>query len=186
MKKLLLILLAFATPLSYASEVVTLKDGRKVLLNDNFTWQYVQAKTQPSMQAEQKSVQIAAIPVIQPHQIGTLASIDSNKPTLQLEKSGVDVLLGALQYQSGQLTIPTSITNQSSESVILVTLNVTVADAQGKVLKTQTVNVWESIKRLADTYLRPQTQKQGRTISFDVKKLKQYHVSANISQVVTR
>lgn len=52
MKKLLLILLAFATPLSYASEVVTLKDGRKVLLNDNFTWQYIQAKTQPSKQAD--------------------------------------------------------------------------------------------------------------------------------------
>ncbi|CAH0541912.1 hypothetical protein VMF7928_03938 [Vibrio marisflavi CECT 7928] len=172
-------------PLSYASEVVVLKDGRKVQLNDNFTWQYVQTDSQKKQETKPASA-VPTIPVIKQQPSSSLTILGANKPTLQLEKSGVDVLLGALQYQSGKLIIPTSITNQGTESVILVTLDITITDAQGNVLTTQTVNVWESIKRLADTYLRPQSQSEGRTISLDVNKLKQYKISAAITQVVTR
>nr|WP_284676621.1 DUF3157 family protein [Vibrio sinus] len=178
----MLLAIALTTPLCHAAEIVTLKDGRQVKLNDDFTWQYVQKDSDN----KQAVIPVTAVPVIEKQNRYTTATLGEQKPTLQLTQSGVDVLLEPLRYQSGSLLIPTAITNQGTESVILVTIKITVADENGQILDTQSVNVWESIKRMASTYLRPKTHQPGRTISLPVKQLKHYKISASISAVTTR
>ncbi|MCW8333565.1 DUF3157 family protein [Vibrio paucivorans] len=175
-----------ATSSTYAAEQVTLEDGRQVQLNDDFTWQYVpEPATDQSEVKQAVEPAVVAIPVVT-QKVGTLVTVGSKKPTMQLSDSGVDVLLGSAQYQDGELVIPTSLTNQSSQSVILVTVDITVSDTTGKVLFSGSVDIWKSIKRMADTYLRPQQAEQGKTIQLDLDEHKQYQVSAHISQVSTR
>ncbi|MGR5237342.1 DUF3157 family protein [Vibrio alfacsensis] len=191
----------------YAAEVVSLSDGRQVKLNDDFTWEYVLKK------AEQKAVEttlekveaieaaaveasttaveaiaaptMATIPVVN-KKVGTTVVVNAKKPTMQLSDSGVDVLIGSARYQNGELILPTSITNQSSQSVIQVEVEVQVFDMSGKQLAKENVTVWQSIKRMADTYLRPQQAEQGKVIKLAVPQSQQYQFSAEVLEVKTR
>jgi hypothetical protein len=105
---------------------------------------------------------------------------------MQLSDSGVEVLLGAVSYQDGQLMIPTSVTNQSSQSVILVEIEIQVSTTSGDVLSKESVKVWQSIKRMADTYLRPQQVEQGKTIELAIDQAEQYLVTAKVINLETR
>lgn len=193
-----------ASTSTLAAQIVTLEDGRQVRLNDDFTWQYMVKDTAPTDATPMAAAAIAtsasvaeatpaanlvtakAIPLADRH-VGTLVTPGADKPTLQLSDSGVNVLLGAAQYQDGQLVIPTSITNQQiSQSVILINLELVIADANGQVLTTETLPVWQSIKRMADTYLRPRQSADGRLIKLKVPQAEQYQISAKIVEVTTR
>jgi hypothetical protein len=105
---------------------------------------------------------------------------------MQLSDSGVDVLIGSACYEGGELVLPTSITNQSSQSVIQVEVEVQVFDMSGKQLAKESVTVWQSIKRIADTYLRPQQAEQGKVIKLAVPQSQQYQFSAEVLEVKTR
>ncbi|EOX3956125.1 DUF3157 family protein [Vibrio alginolyticus] len=187
---------------TYAAEVITLADGREVKLNDDFTWEYVMKK--PAQQATETQTTasvvetiaapaiatipapaIATIPVIT-KTVGTTVVVNAKKPTMQLSDSGVDVLIGSASYQSGELILPTSITNQSSQSVIQVEVEVQVFDMSGQQLAKENVTVWQSIKRMADTYLRPQQAEQGKSIKLAVPQSQQYQFSAKVLEVKTR
>ncbi|MDF2155099.1 DUF3157 family protein [Vibrio sp. CAU 1672] len=182
-----------ATSSVYAAEVVTLADGRQVKLNDDFTWEYlVNAAAEKSVNtSENQAPELVAAPLITAIPLvnkltGTTIVVNANKPAMQLSDSGVDILIGPARYQQGELLLPTSVTNQSSQSVILVTLEVQVLDMSGKELATETVNVWQSIKRLADTYLRPQQAEQGNSIKLALPESPQYQLVAKIVEVKTR
>ncbi|HHX8436700.1 TPA: DUF3157 family protein [Vibrio diabolicus] len=174
---------------TYAAEVITLADGREVKLNDDFTWEYVMKK--PAQQATIGAVEtiaapaIATIPVVK-KTVGTTVVVNAKKPTMQLSDSGVDVLIGSASYQDGELVLPTSITNQSSQSVIQVEVEVLVFDMSGQQLAKEKVTVWQSIKRMADTYLRPQQAEQGKSIKLAVPQSQQYQFSAKVLEVKTR
>ncbi|MGR5212973.1 DUF3157 family protein [Vibrio rotiferianus] len=198
-----------ATSSVYAAEVVQLADGREVKLNDDFTWEYVVKKAEPESTLEKveavkaaavvasttaveavtmqttKAPEIAAIPVVN-KKVGTTVVINAKKPTMQLSDSGVDVLIGSASYEGGELVLPTSITNQSSQSVIQVEVEVQVFDMSGKQLAKESVTVWQSIKRIADTYLRPQQAEQGKVIKLAVPQSQQYQFSAEVLEVKTR
>lgn len=130
MKKLIGLFTLLTSSLVFASQTVTLEDGRQVQLNDDFTWQYVvlveatktdeiavvEEAVQPATNIPVKKAKVAAIPLIE-KAVGTIVTIGSDRATMQLSDSGVEVLLGAVSYQDGQLMIPTSVTNQSSQSV---------------------------------------------------------------------
>ncbi len=180
-KHLFTLALSAFTSVASASQVITLEDGRTVQLNDDFTWQYVQ---QPEIQPQAPIASIAAPIVTTPR--GAILKIGSNKPSLQLSDSGVDVVLGAAKYQDGYLVLPTAITNQSSQSVIGIELNIELLDVQGKSLVKQETMVWQSIKRMAETYLRPKTSDLGKVIKIKVPKAESYQLIATISQVETR
>ncbi|MGR5134237.1 DUF3157 family protein [Vibrio alfacsensis] len=191
----------------YAAEVVKLADGREVKLNDDFTWEYVIKKAAPKatettlekVEAVEAAVvdasttaieavaapAIAAIPVVN-KQVGTTVVVNAKKPTMQLSDSGVDVLIGSASYEDGELVLPTSITNQSSQSVIQVEVEVQVFDMSGKQLAKENVTVWQSIKRMADTYLRPQQAEQGKALKLAVPQSSQYQLSAEVLEVKTR
>jgi hypothetical protein len=198
-----------ATSSVYAAEVVQLADGREVKLNDDFTWEYVVKKAEPKSTLEKveaveaaavvasttaveavamqttKAPEIAAIPVVN-KKVGTTVVVNAKKPTMQLSDSGVDVLIGSASYEDGELIFPTSITNQSSQSVIQVEVEVQVFDTSGKQLVKENVTVWQSIKRIADTYLRPQQAEQGKAIKLAVPQSQQYQFSAEVLEVKTR
>ncbi len=182
-----------ATSSVYAAEVVKLADGREVKLNDDFTWEYVVKKATPkatettlekveavetaavvasttaveAVATPTPTTEMATIPVVN-KKVGTTVVVNTKKPTMQLSDSGVDVLIGSARYEDGELIFPTSITNQSSQSVIQVEVEVQVFDMAGKPLAKQSVTVWQSIKRMADTYLRPQQAEQGKAIKLAV------------------
>ncbi len=172
-----------ASTMVYAAQTVTLADGRQVQLNDDFTWQYIVEAATDTPSIPVKTV--AAIPVIN-RQVGSVIQLGSPKPVMQLSDSGVDVLLGAAQYQSDQLVIETSLTNQSTQSVVLVEVEVELLNLSGEVISEQTFSVWTSIKRLADTYLRPQQAIAGKTIKIPVERAEQYQINAKIVKVETR
>ena len=128
---------------------------------------------------------MAAIPLIE-KAVGTIVTVGSDRATMQLSDSGVEVLLGVVSYQDGQLMIPTSVTNQSSQSVILVEIEIQVSTTSGDVLSKESVKVWQSIKRMADTYLRPQQVEQGKTIELAIDQAEQYLVTAKVINLETR
>ncbi|ASG02395.1 DUF3157 family protein [Vibrio anguillarum] len=175
---IIMLLSMTASAASYA-QVLTLEDGRQVKLNDDFTWQYVEPQSM-----SQETV-IHAAPIAQKARATTF-EMGSEKPILQLSDSGVEVVLGAAYYQGDTLVIPTAITNQSSQSVIAVVLSITLYDEQGQPLLTQQLPIWQSIKRMADSYLRPQTQAQGKPITLQVDRQQGYQISANIERVEMR
>ncbi|WEK78644.1 DUF3157 family protein [Vibrio alginolyticus] len=171
---------------TYAAEVITLADGREVKLNDDFTWEYVMKK--PAQQATETQTTASVVETIAviTKTVGTTVVVNAKKPTMQLSDSGVDVLIGSASYQSGELVLPTSITNQSSQSVIQVEVEVQVFDMSGQQLAKENVTVWQSIKRMADTYLRPQQAEQGKSIKLAVPQSQQYQFSAKVLEVKTR
>jgi hypothetical protein len=175
--------------------MVTLPDGKQVLLKDDFTWQYVaENKTEETTTTEITSAvataPVAAVPVVAvpvaTSTRGTTIVVNSKKPSLQLSQSGVDVVLGASRYEGGELIIPTAITNQGTQAVILVSLNISVFTAEGELLAQQEVAVWKSIKRMADTYLRPKTAEEGKLIELDLAEHPEYQIKAEIIEVVAR
>ncbi|WP_337165890.1 DUF3157 family protein [Vibrio fluvialis] len=192
MKNLITLMMASWAPVALAGEIVTLQDGRDVQLNDDFTWQYVQpVETSNSMSvAPAKPAVVAAAPVLAAPlvkaQRGSMIELGSTKPTLQLSNSGVDIVLGSARYRDGQLILPTAITNQSTQSVINIVLQVEILDEQGNLLTTQTTNIWQSIKRMADTYLRPQASAAGKAIEVKVDEAPRYQIRASVTQVESR
>ncbi|CDU07880.1 hypothetical protein VCR14J2_600062 [Vibrio coralliirubri] len=181
---------------AFADQMVTLPDGKKVLLKDDFTWQYVAPKqmeaatTTSEIAVPVSAAPIAAAPVVAvpvaTNTRGTTIVVNSKKPSLQLSQSGVDVVLGANRYEDGELIIPTAITNQGTQAVILVSLNISVFTAEGELLAEEEVAVWKSIKRMADTYLRPKTGEEGKLIMIDLEQHPEYQIKAEITEVLAR
>lgn len=98
----------------------------------------------------------------------------------------MDIVLGSARYRDGQLILPTAITNQSTQSVINIVLQVEILDEQGNLLTTQTTTIWQSIKRMADTYLRPQASVAGKAIEVKVDEAPRYQIRASVTQVESR
>ncbi|MCG3726698.1 DUF3157 family protein [Vibrio cincinnatiensis] len=180
MKYLLSIILACWFPLVTAAEVVTLKDGRQIQLNDDFTWHYLALTTIP----KSASTQPTAAPLITTKRYKV--ELNDHKPSLQISESGIDIVLGSARYRDGKLILPTAITNQSTQSVINIRLAVTLWDEQGVELTQQTVTIWQSIKRMADTYLRPKSSVAGKAIEVDVPFAERYQLMVTLSQLETR
>ena len=191
MKSYLLIASALLSSPAFADQMVTLQDGKQILLKDDFTWQYVAQKQAKEVATTSEiAVPVAAAPVVAvpvaTNVRGTTIVVDSKKPSLQLSQSGVDVVLGASRYEDGELIIPTAITNQSTQAVILVSVKLDLYSSSGELLEEKTVAVWKSIKRMADTYLRPKTDAEGTSIKLAVEQHPEYQIKAEIVEVLTR
>ncbi|PSW33551.1 DUF3157 domain-containing protein [Photobacterium phosphoreum] len=176
-----------------ADQTITLKDGRQVILHDNFTWQYKAKTNHPTTSPTLKTTtaipviatSAMAIPVISASK-GVAVEIGSKKAIQQLSNSGIDVLLTAAHYENGTLIIPTMMTNQSSKSVVNITMKVRLSNNDGKTIASDEFTVWRSINRMPDTYFRPKTQHQGKPITFDVPKAERYFIDAEITDVDMR
>lgn len=178
-----------------ADQTITLKDGRQVILHDNFTWQYKAQTNNSATSPTLKTTTATAIPVIATSAVaipiisalkGVEIELGTTKAIQQLSDSGMDVLLTAAHYENGTLIIPTMMTNQSSKSVVNVTMKVRLSNSDGQTIATDEFTVWRSINRMPDTYFRPKTQHQGKPITFDVPKAERYFIDAEITDVDMR
>lgn len=185
-----------------ADQVVTLEDGRKVILHDDFTWQYLAPEPAKADKATKPQVPVAAtaIPALpkaedppkakgmpkKPMSSGVIVRPGEAKDVMQLSDYGLDALLGRARYEGGELIIPTSITNQGREAIIQVDVSVTVMDEFGQVLGRDTLPLWRSIKRIADTYLRPGASNKGLDLRMEVEQREVYQLKVEIAEVETR
>ncbi|QFU25016.1 DUF3157 family protein [Shewanella eurypsychrophilus] len=173
--------LAIAATETVAS--LTLENGAKVRLNDDFTWEYVILETVPVVNSETKSQTPLAIAA------GTSASIEIAKAAPQATqatqaisqtmtatamsqaellkstaKAGVKVSFAKAEWDDdGRLGLTFDLASTSSEHYVMIEMDVTLYDDTGKTLKTETLKVWKAIFRSADTYLRKGEQRQSRT-----------------------
>ena len=153
---------------------ITLDNGAKVKLNDDFTWEYVILELKPSV----PEVVIAASPAVsssQATQITAPATVITSTPTLTANamsqaallkmtaKDGVKVsFLNSQWDEDGRLGLTFDLASTSSEHYVLIELDVTLFDDTGKLLKTETIKVWRAIFRMPDTYLRKGQQRESK------------------------
>ena len=201
--------LAVATSVWAAPQVATLEDGRQVILHDDFTWQYVvpveQRKHQPAVPSLESpatpvatlakpsavaTAPVAATQVLTTPKASTQAKVrgvyfvpGEHKDIQQLNRMGVDVVLHSADYHNGRLEIPTSLTNQSTKSVVLVEMSVIIRNEQGRELARLKDKIWTSVKRMPETYFRPDTHQQGRALKVSVPEAKGYFIEAEIIEV---
>lgn len=187
MRSYLLMASALLSGTAFADQLFTLPDGKQVNLKDDFTWEYVTTKVESEVTTSGVPAKpsIAAIPVATTV-TSTTIKLNDTKPSLQLSKSGVDILLGTASYQDGKLVIPTAITNQGTQPIIIVSLKVKVLSTAGELLAEQQIDTWKSIKRMAETYLRPQSSAEGKSIKLAVEKQDQYQLQAEVIEVLAR
>ncbi|MEC4726289.1 DUF3157 family protein [Shewanella sp. D64] len=167
---LMLVLPAMAAELT----TITLDNGAKVRLSDDFTWEYVILETEPSA----PEAVIAASPIVsssQAAQITAPATASTSTPTLTANamaqaallkvtaKDGVKVSFLKSQWdEDGRLGLTFDLASTSPEHYVLIELDVTLFDDTGKLLKTETIKVWKAIFRMPDTYLRKGQQRESR------------------------
>ncbi|EDQ01336.1 DUF3157 family protein [Shewanella benthica] len=163
---------------------VTLENGAKVRLNDDFTWEYVILETLPAITSETSTQAATAVTSIALNTTSTInmASTSGSKATQadsqtmtasamsQAEllkstaKSGVKVTLANSEWDDdGRLGLTFDLASTSSEHYVMVEIDITFYDDSGRKLKTETIKVWKAIFRSPDTYLRKGEQRQSRT-----------------------
>ncbi|GAB7220170.1 DUF3157 family protein [Vibrio comitans] len=177
-------------------QIVQLEDGRQALLNEDFTWEYlndskIEEVTEP---ASTVSTPVNEIPTTSLTSTSIAAStpiitgastivIGSNKSKVAVEHSGVSINLVNPQWNDGHLVFESEITNNGLQPVIKADLKIDIYDLQGNLLASEEHAAFRSIKRMADTYLRPQQTKQGSTIKIQVPKQEQYQITSEISEL---
>ena len=167
-------LLTLAIP-AMAAEVttVTLDNGTKVRLNDDFTWEYVILETTtpavgtatttspPTSQALTQAAVISA-PTL------TASAMSQAELLKSTAKGGVKVsFLNSQWDEDGRLGLTFDLASSSSEHYVLINLDVTLFDDTGKLLETKTIKVWKAIFRMPDTYLRKGQQRESKIFWFE-------------------
>ncbi|MEZ9133308.1 DUF3157 family protein [Vibrio breoganii] len=174
-------------------QVVQLEDGRQAVLNDDFTWKYLDVSANEKV-TKPASVVSSDLPTAAPMATSVAAStslvagasivvLDGDNIQVTVEHSGVEINLVGTQWNDGYLVIDTEITNNGLQPVIKADLKIDVYDLQGNLLASEEHAVFRSIKRMADTYLRPQQTKQGSTIKIELPQQEQYQILSEISEL---
>lgn len=177
-------------------QIVQLEDGRQVLLNDDFTWQYLNLSkdktlTEPTTVASTPQNEAPSIPLSNDAVIATTAAVTgasvidvgSDTSSIATEHSGVEINLSEPKWIDGHLVFESEITNNGLQPVIKADLKITIYDLQGNLLASDEQAAFRSIKRMADTYLRPQQTKPGSVIKIKVPKRDQYQIVIEISEL---
>ena len=167
---------------TFADEVarITLDNGAKVKLNDDFTWEYIilESQSQPD----------TAVPVTLPATVGTAASTSAaatevitpavsaaTTETLtssaiaqsallkSTAKSGVKVSFANSQWDDdGRLGLTFELSSNSPEHYVMIELEVSLFADSGALIKKEDIKVWQAIFRMPDTYLRKGQTRDSR------------------------
>ncbi|MCQ1057989.1 DUF3157 family protein [Photobacterium sp. ZSDE20] len=114
---------------------------------------------------------------------GDLVAPNTGRVVGEYQRSGVVIVAQAASYQEGKLTIPVSLRNEGTDSVILVEVATILRNNKGEVLQRDDHVVWTSIKRMPETYFRPGTEREGKILTFSVPKLERYFLETDIKTV---
>ncbi|MDR8525772.1 DUF3157 family protein [Shewanella fidelis] len=167
---------------AFADEVarITLDNGAKVKLNDDFTWEYIilESQSQPD----------TAVPVTLPATVGTAASTSAaatevitpavsaaTTETLtssaiaqsallkSTAKSGVKVSFANSQWDDdGRLGLTFELSSNSPEHYVMIELEISLFADSGALIKKEDIKVWQAIFRMPDTYLRKGQTRDSR------------------------
>ncbi|TKB56545.1 DUF3157 family protein [Ferrimonas aestuarii] len=184
-------------PTQAADQILTLEDGRQILLKDDFTWQYMpkeetKALTNETMKPEVNTPALQAQPIptqtakLANSTVGVAFSINQQQPIMQISQAGFHVVLESAHYEDGELVIPTTIHNNGIEPVVEIYITLSLYDANGQLLAQDEYPVWQAIKRMASTYLRPGNQEKGTDIRIELPKHSEFRVTGQISDTDTR
>ncbi|PKG74637.1 DUF3157 domain-containing protein [Shewanella sp. GutCb] len=181
------VLLVFALP-ALADEVgrVTLENGATVKLNDDFTWEYVilESQTQDStVTAVTLPATIAATSAAVATDASTVANTAPAVPTTlpanadnltsnaiaqasllkSTGKSGVKVSFFNEQWDDdGRLGLTFELSSNSTEHYVMIELEISLFADSGALIKKETVNVWQAVFRMPDSYLRKGQTRESR------------------------
>ncbi|QDF65605.1 DUF3157 family protein [Shewanella sp. SNU WT4] len=179
-------LLWLTLPISAAElSIITLENGAKVRLNDDFTWEYViLTNTQevpvtsqiPSANAPSTPLNTSTTAIKAAENTAASAVVLSSVKTLTADamvqaqllkstaKNGVKVSVSQIEWDNdGRLGLTFDLASTSPEHYVLVELEVRFFNDNGQEMATETINVWRAINRMPDTYLRKNQQRTSNT-----------------------
>ncbi|GIC79198.1 DUF3157 family protein [Moritella sp. F3] len=139
---------------------IVLEDGTEVVLNDDFTWQYVLLST-PDINAESAASTSKSAPKLTPTAMANSALMTTDV------SQGVRVTFKSAQWDDEALGLDFSIENNSPLTVLKVTIAATLFDDGGNKITTTEFNVWQATGRLPETYLRKGQQRESRIFQLD-------------------
>ena len=163
---------------------VVLEDGTEVVLNDDFTWQYVllnQPKADANTDTETKTASLT--PQLTPAAMANTVLMTTNV------SQGVRVTFKSASWDDTELGLDFDIENTSPLTVLKVTIAATLFDDSGNKITTSEFDVWQAKNRLPETYLRKGQQRVSRTFKLDDIKASQWQkqfISLTIIAVETR
>ena len=163
---------------------VVLEDGTEVVLNDDFTWQYVllnQPKADANTDTETKTASLT--PQLTPAAMANTVLMTTNV------SQSVRVTFKSASWDDTELGLDFDIENTSPLTVLKVTIAATLFDDSGNKITTSEFDVWQAKNRLPETYLRKGQQRVSRTFKLDDIKASQWQkqfISLTIIAVETR
>ena len=167
---------------AFADEVarITLDNGAKVKLNDDFTWEYIILESQnqpdaavpetlPATVGTAAATTVAATEVITPAvsaattETLTSSAIAQSALLKSTAKSGVKVSFANSQWDDdGRLGLTFELSSNSPEHYVMVELEVSLFADSGALIKKEDIKVWQAIFRMPDTYLRKGQTRDSR------------------------
>lgn len=156
LKTLCLGTLLLSTLPSFAGEIanITLDNGAKVRLNDDFTWEYVILEPQPQKSANMQT----ELPTL------NAAAIAQAKLMSSTARDGIKVSFNNGQWNDDKLGLNFELQSSTSKNVVMVEVEAALYADDGKLLKTESFKVWQAKYRLPETYLRKGEKRPSRTI----------------------
>lgn len=181
---------AVAEPAQVAE--VTLENGARIILKDDFTWEYVLTETvisatEPETTTEEvvtetpntaahttaataataAAVEMAAKP--DPSKTAVVEQLTQSAMTTpgllgKTAREGISVSLQQVQWQGDKLGLTFELGSNSSEDMVGVLISASFYNDQGRKMKEEELQVWRAIKRMPETYLRKGQQRQSSVI----------------------
>lgn len=170
----------------------TLENGTQVVLNDDFTWEYVltqkvpaktnsapevskqAALTQPAAMTssvaatagEKSAVTVAAINSSSSTETETLTTkaMTSTELLGKTAKNGISVSLAQAKWDGDKLGLIFTLESSNSDSMVTVLIDANFYNDQGVKLNEQELPIWQAIKRMPETYLRKGEKRQSKVI----------------------
>ena len=155
--------------------IVTLENGTKIQINDDFTWEYVflENQTTNKLDANAATVTTSAAVVATAEQSSvttpvvadTLTASAMKQATLlkSTAKNGVKVsYLNSQWDDKNRLGLTFELSSNSPEHYVVIELEIGLFSDSGSLIKKETVKVWKAIFRMPESYLRKGQIRESR------------------------
>lgn len=181
---------------------ITLENGATVVLQDDFTWEYVAVL--PTKAISDKKVE-AITPAVASKAVNktsnaTTTAIKSEKAMDQnaLLQSGlltsaalnnVKVSYTDATWRDDELGLKFDVSSNNSDGVVVVEVEVTFYNDSGRKFGQQTVKAWQANYRQPETYIRKGQTRESRTVwleGIDKQQWKNKLLSLKVIEVKTR
>ncbi|GLI58316.1 ribonuclease [Propionigenium maris DSM 9537] len=167
-KRIVFLLLLLTAVTAFSMEIVELKDGRKILIKEDFTWEEIAVPMERTAEDVKGVIpsEGSAAPLVEEVTLQEAETklIMERYPELLEEdlKGGVGVEVVSSEEYRDNIEFLFKVTNNSSASVVRVEADILLLDDEGNVLHTVTDYVYKGFNRMADTYVRVGKSKEGK------------------------